>query len=225
MATLEQLIPDAEVLLAFAPEELAQLVLEAAKRQLQNGMVQQSSLALITAGRGMAAYQTSPYTGREKEVELAVAEAWNWLRVLGLLVPASGMNGNHGFCVISRRGQSISTNESVKRFQEAAAFPKSILHPSIADKVWLDIVRGDLADAVFAAFRAVEEAVRHAGNFSAADYGIELIRKAFHPDSGPLTDTSQEKGEREALSHLFECTGETMSMEARPRMASLGSGL
>jgi uncharacterized protein (TIGR02391 family) len=29
------------------------------------------------------------------------------------------------------------------------------------------------------------------------------MRKAFHPENGPLTDTTQEKGEREALSHMF----------------------
>lgn len=29
------------------------------------------------------------------------------------------------------------------------------------------------------------------------------MRKAFDPKGGPLTDLNQEKGEREALSHLF----------------------
>jgi uncharacterized protein (TIGR02391 family) len=78
-----------------------------------------------------------------------------------------------------------------------------MLHPSISDKVWLDLVRGDLADAVFVAFRAVEEAVRSAGGFAASDLGVDLMRKAFDPKGGPLADMSQEKGEREALAHLF----------------------
>jgi len=136
-------------------------------------------------------------------VALAVSEALNWLRVQGLIVPAHGNSGNHGWLVISRRGKQIENDEDFKRFLEAASFPKRMLHPSIADKVWLDLARGDLADAVFAAFRAVEEAVRRAGGYSDAEIGVDLMRKAFDPKGGPLTDPSQEKGEREALSHMF----------------------
>jgi uncharacterized protein (TIGR02391 family) len=57
--------------------------------------------------------------------------------------------------------------------------------------------------AVFQAFKQVEVAVRDAGHFNARDIGAELMRLAFHPDNGPLTDTSFPKGERESLSHLF----------------------
>ena len=73
----------------------------------------------------------------------------------------------------------------------------------IADKVWLALARGDLADAVFMAYRAVEEAVRKAGGYGDSEIGVELMRKAFDPKGGPLTDMKQEKGEREALSHMF----------------------
>lgn len=203
MPTLEQLIPDVDVLLALAPEELAPAVLEVAKSQIQNGTFNAESVSLVISGRGMAAYQTSPYQGHETEVALAIAEALNWLRVQGLVVPAPGVNGTHGWLVLSRRGKKIESKEDFKRFLEAASFPKRMLHPSIADKVWLDLIRGDLADAVFSAFRAVEEAVREAGGYADAVIGVDLMRKAFDPKGGPLTDLSQEDGERLALSHLF----------------------
>ena len=95
------------------------------------------------------------------------------------------------------------TDAEFSAFREAASFPKSMLHSTIADKVWLDLARGDLADAVFTAFRAVEEAVRKAGSYTNAEIGVDLMRKAFNPNDGPLTDMQQEKGEREALSHMF----------------------
>ena len=151
----------------------------------------------------MVAERQSAYMTRASEVELAVAESWNWLRVQGLVVSASGINGSNGFCAISRRGRTVETEEDFRHFAAAAAFPKTMLHPSIADKVWLDLARGDLSDAVFAAFRAVEEAVRDAGGYGPGEIGVELMRKAFDPRGGPLTDMTQEKGEREALSHLF----------------------
>jgi len=33
--------------------------------------------------------------------------------------------------------------------------------------------------------------------------GADLMRTAFHPDNGPLTDMSLPKSERESLAHLF----------------------
>jgi hypothetical protein len=78
MPTLEQLIPNVDVLLALSPEELAFGVLQVAKSQLQNGMFNAETLALVTVGRGMVAYQTSPYQGHEQEVALAITEAINW---------------------------------------------------------------------------------------------------------------------------------------------------
>jgi len=123
--------------------------------------------------------------------------------VQGLLVRAPGINGDNGFCVVSRRGMAIANRDDLARFREAASFPKNMLHPSITDKVWLDLARGDLQDAVFTAFRAVEEAVRIAGGYTDSDIGVPLVRNAFDPKQGPLTDMNQEPGEREALAHLF----------------------
>jgi uncharacterized protein (TIGR02391 family) len=105
--------------------------------------------------------------------------------------------------VLSRRGATIADGGDFERFREAAAFPKSVLHPSIADKVWLALARGDLDDAVFAAFKAVEEAVRSAGGFTPTDIGVPLMRKGFDKTSGSLSDPSQPEPERDALAHLF----------------------
>jgi uncharacterized protein (TIGR02391 family) len=69
--------------------------------------------------------------------------------------------------------------------------------------VWSALIRGDLDDAVFAAFKAVEVAVREAGGYEPSDIGVPLMRKAFDSKKGPLTDLSKPEGEREALGHLF----------------------
>src|SRR5262249_1172315 len=64
-------------------------------------------------------------------------------------------------------------------------------------------LRGDYDTAVFQAFKEVEVAVRVAGNFADTDIGVDLMRKAFHKATGPLTDTGLPDAEREALAHLF----------------------
>ncbi len=74
---------------------------------------------------------------------------------------------------------------------------------SIAKKCWLTFLRGEYDTAVFQAFKEVEIAVRQAGEYGNSDYGTGLMRSAFHVDTGSLTDTSDEKAERQALGDLF----------------------
>jgi hypothetical protein len=48
-------------------------------------------------------------------------------------------------------------------------------------------------------FIAVEVAVREAGKFTPSDIGVDLVRKAFHLEKGPLTGKSDEPAEREVI--------------------------
>ncbi len=147
MTTLPQLIPDVEILLALAPEELAPILLKIAKDNRQNGLFHPQNFDSMYGSRhsGLPSYPNN----RHDEIHIAVSEAWNWLKVNALVVPASGTNGNNGYVVISRRGTAIVDDQVFQQFRAAADFPKKLLHPSIADTVWLDLARGDLDTAVF----------------------------------------------------------------------------
>jgi len=200
METLLTLVPDIDVLLALAPEQLAGIFLKlVSKEMFQPDSITDTVFQVPVTPPAQAAYPRH----RENEAGIAFSEAWNWLRINNLIVPAPGINGQNGWTVLTRRGAAIKDEQTFQRFREAAAFPKSLLHPSIADKVWLALARGDLDEAVFAAFKAVEEAVRNAAGFGQTDYGIQLMHKAFHKTKGPLSDSNQPEAEREALMHLF----------------------
>ena len=202
MATLISLIPDVDVFVALAPEELAEVVLRLSNERLgNNGLIHLQSIASDIHGApgGSDGYPQS----RMRDAELALAEAWNWLSVQGLLIPEPGTNGNNGWMLLSRRARAIVADNAFKTYARSVAFPKALLHPTIADEVWLDIVRGDLETAVFKSFRAVEVAVREAGHFADTDIGTALMRKAFDKTIGPLSDLQQPEAEREALAHLF----------------------
>jgi hypothetical protein len=56
---------------------------------------------------------------------------------------------------------------------------------------------------VFTAFKAIEVAVRTECAFSDGELGVPLMRKAFHPETGPLTDKLVVPSEREAMAALF----------------------
>lgn len=201
MATLLSVVPDVDVLAALAPEELAEIVLRLAHERQHNNLVHLQAIASDIHG---SPETTGGYPqNRKRDAELALAEAWNWLTVQGLLIPEPGTNGNNGWMLLSRRARSILADGSFKTYARSLAFPKALLHPSIADEVWLDIVRGDLETAVFKSFRAVEVAVRQVGHFADTDIGTVLVRKAFDKTTGPLSDLQQPEAEREALAHLF----------------------
>ena len=201
MSTLTSLIPDVDVLVALAPEELAEVVLRLAHERTHNNLIHLQSIASDIHGTPGT---TDGYPqNRKRDAELALAEAWNWLSVQGLLIPQPGTNGNSGWMFLSRRARTVMANNTFKTYARSVAFPKALLHPSIADEVWLDIIRGDLETAVFKSFRAVEIAVREAGNFADTDIGTPLMRKAFDKTTGPLSDQQQPEAEREALAHLF----------------------
>jgi len=196
MPTLFELIPDVDVLVQLAPEELGKQLLSVARANLQhNGMFHPQAVSEVV---GQPWYPPQ----RRDEIDLALSEGWAWLKQNMLLVPAPGTNGTNGWLVLSRRAKRMTEEGDFDAFRAAAMFPKTMLHPLIADKVWLELARGDLDDAVFHAFKAVEVAVREAGKFADGDVGVMLMRKAFGP-TGPLCDQSKEGGERDALMNLF----------------------
>lgn len=199
MASIVTLVPDVDILLALAPEELAPILLGVARDAQQNSIVHlQAIVGQLSGSHGQPGYPQN----RRVDAELAIDEAWNWLKVNGLLVPESGSNGNNGWHRFTRRASKLKTSDDFAAFRAAAAFPKELLHSSIANAVWLDLARGELDTAVFKAFKAVEIAVRDAGKFAATDVGTDLMRKAFEPENGPLTNKDHPIAERQALAHL-----------------------
>ena len=131
----------------------------------------------------------------------ALVEAWMWLEREGLLIPKPGTDGH--WMVISRRGRQMQTRKDVDAYREANRFPRQELHPTIAQKVWAPFLRGDYDTAVFQAFKEVEVKVREAGQFTDAEYGTRLMRRAFDKHNGPLADMTAPEGERDALCNLF----------------------
>jgi uncharacterized protein (TIGR02391 family) len=201
MPSLPQLVPDVDHLLSMEPEELATYVLVAASAQRQNNIVAMANFisGLTSKSPHPAAYNDP----RRDEIGLAITEAWNWLEVQGLLVPAPGTNGANGFRILSRRANKMKAPEDIANFGRSRRVQKELLHPKIAQQVWAAFMRGEFDIAVFQAMKAVEVSVREAGGFGAGDLGTPLMRSAFHEETGPLTDMTAERSERQARSSLF----------------------
>jgi uncharacterized protein (TIGR02391 family) len=202
METLRSLFPTAEQLLAASSEDLAPVLLRLASNRVQGAGFWPDSI--LNEG-GITGEPDRGYPHYKKaQVEALVNEAWECLRRDGFIAPSPGTNGRNGWMSLTRSGDQASKSvDAFERVRAANEFPKTLLHPRIADQVWLALMRGDLDEAVFKAFKAVEVAVRAAGGYANTDIGVELMRKAFHPETGPLARSSDPAAEREALSHLF----------------------
>lgn len=191
MIELQKYIPQADMLLALAPEELAAKLIF---------LLQKDGETMFHTGH----IQTDqyPYNYRS-EIALAVTEAWAWLEAQGLIVPAEGTNGENGFRRFSRRARGVKTEEDFTSFKVARLLPWEILHPSIADEVWKAFMRGEYDVAVFLAMKVVEVSVRDAARLSEGLLGVKLMREAFSSEKGPLADMTAEAGERVGRMDLF----------------------
>ncbi len=196
MKTIYSLLPDADALLALEPEELAGIVLEHLNsiNPRETGGLNRYNFSLIHT------YEKYP---REKHQQIAQAlmEAWAWLEREGMIAAKPAQDGDWVF--VTRRGKRAANADGVKTYRDSSLLPHKQLHPVIAQKCWSGFLRGEYDTAVFQAFKELEVAVRDAGGFKPEDYGIDLMRKAFNPSGGSLTDMSATSAEREALSHLF----------------------
>lgn len=192
MTALRELLKDTESLLDLEPEDLAGSLLVdlVGVESVGNNPLHQGNYM----GTVM---QSSPI-----EVRKAVAEAWSWLEREGLLAQHPDVRGGD-FRFVTRRGRQVAENQDTSAYVQANMLPKKRLHPVIAQKVWSAFIREEFDTAVFSAFKEVEIAVRKGANLPPKFVGVDLARKAFNSENGPLADMDADEAERKALEHLF----------------------
>ncbi len=200
--TLLTIFPDPKDLLALEPEDLGGVIMEIAPGVMQNGMF---NLISLTAQLLQVVGTAYPH-GVQRPVTNAIAEALSRLVSFGLIFQDPDQPAT--WYRLTRRAQALKTRTDVEQFRRGRILPVELLQPTLAEKVWPLFLRGDHDVAVFQAFKEVEVATRNAANAKGAGYpddllGIALMRKAFHLDSGPLTNTDAVGAEREAEMHLF----------------------
>jgi uncharacterized protein (TIGR02391 family) len=205
MVQLVELIPDPDVVVALEPEELGlrMLLVLATWPRFVNLSLEAFLQNLI--GNPQAPSSVGQYPqNRRNEIVVAASEAWAWLENATLLInPPPVGPAFQSTRVLSRRAQQLAKEPETRRAFSTRRIPKDALHPAIRQDVWADYHRGKYDTAVFEAMKAVEVAVRDVSGFAPRDIGTALMRKAFDPETGPLTDLADEKSEREARSALF----------------------
>lgn len=207
---ISKYVPNADHLLAMSTADVGRIMLLIAKDVRQGAGFTYEAITTEPFGTGMATERRSSYPFHKKQqVDEHLNRAWRQLEREGFVEASPGINGTNGWKTFTEAGLAIANGQDWEATRAAMLFPKELLHVTIRDKVWAALARGDLDEAVFAAFKAVEVAVRQAGGYDATDLGADLMRKAFDPSDSPkdnrgrLSNLAHPVGEREALSHLF----------------------
>ncbi|WP_315745466.1 MULTISPECIES: TIGR02391 family protein [unclassified Bradyrhizobium] len=200
---LSDILPDAEVVTALEPEELGLRILQVLRHWPDH--LQHAELGtFVRSALGPLGVQNGAYPPNQRsELERAIREAWYWLEGAALLIPHPGYHEPNTLRILSRKALRLTEEPDPAQAAGARRLPKDILHLSIREDVWALYHRGKYDTAVFEAMKAVEVAVRDAAKLPARDVGTHLMRKAFDPETGPLTDLNVEKAEREARASLF----------------------
>jgi uncharacterized protein (TIGR02391 family) len=194
---MREYLPEPSTIKHLEPEELGGYILA----YLNTGEGQTQNIQCLTnfLGTYRSAYREA---GADKDCALAISEAWQWLESNGLLChnpePSMGI-----WILVTRRGRRLKTRDQVAAYQRTNLLPASLLHPQLLGKVLPIFVRGDYDTAIFQAFKEVEVAVRKAGDFKRDAYGPEMMRAAFMPETGKLTDKAAAKKEQEGMRDLF----------------------
>ncbi len=196
MAGLIDYLPDADALIALGPEDLGIMLLEL-MQQLRGRNFGRSDFEMPLWNANSPGYPIS----KKRAVLNAVAEAWQWLEHVGLVI--ADPDQPNGFFCLTRKGQGLKSISDIEAYRYGNLLPEGVLHPTLIGKVRPMFVSGDYDVAVVQAFKQVEVAVRNAASLPNDLTGQKLMRSAFHPETGPLTDAKAPSGERQALMELF----------------------
>lgn len=128
-------------------------------------------------------------------------EAWMWLEKELFVMPRPGQQND--WAVITRRGRQILESQDFTAYRQESLLRSVNLNPILVRKVKPAFLRGYYDTAIFQAFKEVEVRVRKKGGFADDKIGVALMREAFRPKTGALTDLAAEAGEQQARMDLF----------------------
>lgn len=87
--------------------------------------------------------------------------------------------------------------------QEYTLMPETYVHHMIVKKSFALLNSGQYESAVLQGFKVIETTIRSFMQANPDDVGVKLLRRAFHPSTGPLADAELPKAEREAFSNYI----------------------
>lgn len=197
MSLYEKIYPPVETVLDLEPEELAPIVL----KHLSESGQQKLNMHNFSLGTDTDFIKWAGEDHRQREQVLQrMIVAWRWLERELFIAPQPG---NIDWFFITPRGMQVLESQDFETYKKGHLLPSEGLDPILVRKVKQAFIRGDYDTAIFQAFKEVEVRVRKKAGLSNSDIGVPLMRKAFNPKNGILTDQNADEGEKIARMELF----------------------
>ena len=134
-------------------------------------------------------------------VDHALMESWQRLQSGGLIMQAPGQAPR--MMTLSAKGRVAAAGVNFEEIAVRQMLRREMLHPELQGAVYENFASGNYDTAVRDAFVQVEIAVREQAKLAATLVGVKLMREAFNPNTGKLTDTTLPVSERERIADLF----------------------
>lgn len=197
MSSYSEIYPAPDTVLEMEPEELAPLIL----KQLSVSGQGRLNMHNFSLGTNPEFVQWAGEDHRKRaEVSKRLIIGWRWLERELFIAPQPG---NVDWAFITPRGQKILESQDWGTYAQARLLPSEGLDPILVQKVKQAFIHGDYETAIFQAFKEVEVRVRTKAKLANRDIGVDLMRKAFGPPTGPLVDKESHPGEQSACMELF----------------------
>jgi uncharacterized protein (TIGR02391 family) len=194
--------PSAEQLLAAPDLEVERVLLRHIIEYCADGMHPMVTRDSISNGLFDATGYSYSIQARS-DVQRVIGRAWKALEDTGFIEEPDPDNGKNGYRVPSPKGRSARAATDYIGLRMRSKFTRDMFHPALPDAAWNAFTVGDYDLAIFETFKSVEVAVRTKGGFTSMDFGADLMKKAFDPDSGPLRDKAAPRPRRKARCDLF----------------------
>jgi uncharacterized protein (TIGR02391 family) len=195
---LHSVIPDPEDLIRLSVDDLGALIIEYAKRGAGRDWQETNTYPVGVRGT------VGPYPiERRMEILQAVTQARTWL----VNEQFATLHGED-YIRLTEKARQTDTSQGMEAYRQSKILSRDLLHPRIADRAWDHFQKGRYDDAILAAFKEIEVAVRTAGGFGSNNYGVALMNAAFNPNNGRLhdpngVDPNATPGELTAWANLF----------------------
>lgn len=186
-------IPSAEELLTFSPSQLDGVLLmciagwaNSTDPIVAKYVYEDEIVGLYPVGV-KATYQ------QRIAIDSVLMEAWQRLLQSGLPGQAPRM------MTLTERGRDAVGSVKFEEIVVRQMLRREMLHAELRGSVYDNFASGNYDTSVRDAFVQVEIVVRETANLSATLVGVKLMREAFNPNTGKLTDMALPMSERERM--------------------------
>lgn len=190
---LRDLFPTADAVVSAPVPELAGAVLRRLASQLSRADEAECAHNFLISVR-------QEYANSDAAAQ-AFSEAWAWLENRDLI--CHHIRHGDNWMTLTRLGRTVAAATDFQRWLVERDLPDDLVHPELRNHALALFRQGRFDTAVFEAFKTLEVRIRDAAGLGTELIGTKLVARAFHPESGELTDPEAEIGERQALQNLL----------------------